>query len=337
MTYKVVKSIEDKDEADLVIKWRMTEMCNASCSYCLRKRYEEITKEKIELQESLLESTANKLNELIENSKFSKVKFDLIGGEVSILDLKKVLSPLKSNRIWRFQITTNILRDSEYYVSLANFLSERNQELSICASFHFEFQSGDSYFSKVLALKNKVANLTCEMVSIKENQDLCKEFEKRCLQENLYYMIEADLRRLKVDDRKEGLYIASHKRDCGNRYLVTFTDETTKEYKTRNAFLTDGSIAQNVLLKSFATKGFLCTMSMNYIYVEYDTVVGRTGNNCKCNSRIAIKDFEFLKEPVKCPVDNCTLCGHLSLYACEDTEEEPFDEDLVQDLPGPFN
>lgn len=331
---KTVRSIEDMDEADLVVKWRMTEMCNASCSYCLRKRYEAMTEEKVIAQNALLEAAAEKLNTLIESSRFSKVKFDLIGGEVSLLDLRRILAPLKSGRIWRFQVTTNLLRDAEYYVTLAEFLSGRGQELSVCASFHFEFQEKDRYFEKVLALKDRVANLTCEMVSVKENQDLCREFEARCREEGLYYMIEADLRKLKVEDRMQGLYTASHKRDCGNRYLVTFTDGTTKEYKTRNAFLTDGSIQQNILLKSFATRGFLCSMSMDYIYVEYDTVVGRTGDSCKCNSRIAIEDFEFLDKPRRCPIDACTLCGHLSLFADGNTDfyEE---EGLAQDLPGP--
>ena len=35
---KDIISITDLDNSDFIIKWRMTEMCNADCSYCIRKK-----------------------------------------------------------------------------------------------------------------------------------------------------------------------------------------------------------------------------------------------------------------------------------------------------------
>ncbi len=311
---KSIKELKDLDPADCIIKWRLTEMCNINCSYCIRgwRTDRSVDKEKLTIQEDRLCDVMEHISNLLNNTNFHNVKIDLIGGEVTIFNLQRILSHIRTDKITKIQVTTNMMRDIDYYIRLADLLQSKNINLSITASFHYEFQSIDKYFEKVIALKDKVSILTCEMVSNIKNQNLCKQFSEKCKLENLYYMIEADLREKSFNDRKNGLFIDSNKPFNNSRYEVTFTDGTKKKYKTRNMLLTDESVEENYKLKYIRTSGYLCTNSTNFFYLDFDIVHGRTEKSDSCSNCMPIEDFKFLP-PKRCPVDYCTLCGHMSL------------------------
>lgn len=312
---KGIISIRDIDEADFIIKWRMTEMCNGHCSYCIRPG--EMTTvantEKIKEVNKRMAEVALQINRLLDEQPFHNVKIDLIGGEVSILDLQNILSNLKAGKIKRINITTNLLREADYYIDLAKILHEKEIQITITASFHYEMQSFEKYFEKIEKVRPYIDILACEMVSNINDQDLVVKFIDKCKEIGIDYQVEGDLRFDKLDDRRKGLIIDSSKKSKTLRYIVKYDDGTMKTYITRNSLLMDPNNGSNRWQMAIHTNGMYCTQSYNYFYLEYDHAVGRNKYSDDCKTRMPIEEFRILK-PKRCPNNNCTLCGHMSLY-----------------------
>lgn len=308
--------LENLDPYDFIIKWRMTEMCNIRCSYCLHSVHDDnrvIDTELLHKQEERLCVVADKLNALIDRTRFKNVKIDFIGGEVTLFDLKKIISNFHTSKLKRINITTNLMREKEYYIGLAEFCTGLGISLTLTASFHYEFQDIDVYFDKVSSIKDLVDIFACEMVSTADNQDLCREFDERCKDIDVDYMIEADLRMESENARREGLITASRKPKKGMRYKAYFSDGSCEEYETRNKFLYDASIKENCRQKMIETKGFFCTNTYDYFYLDFDMAAGRTESSDSCTNRIPIEEFKII-EPRMCPHSRCTLCGHQSIW-----------------------
>lgn len=312
---KSIVRLEDLDPADFIIKWRMTEICNLKCSYCIRgwRGNREFDKEILSAQEKRLCEIAEKLSSILDKTRFNNIKIDLIGGEVTLLDLKEILSHLATKKITKIQVTTNFMKDADYYASLAFYLKERGITLSMTASFHYEFQSFEKYFEKVCEVKDKVGIFTAEIVSNEKNQPLCRKFQAKCKELGINYMIEADLRNSSKTAREKGLLVDSNKPSKIPRYKAIFTDNTQKFYTTRNQFLTDKNIIENSDLKYMKTKGYYCTNTSDFFYLDFDMAVGRTEQSDSCTNRMPIEDFNVLP-PRKCPHNKCSLCGHMSLW-----------------------
>lgn len=312
---KSIKAIKDLDDADCVIKWRITDLCNIRCSYCLRK-YKQTriaTDELIKEQTEKLCLVIEQISKMLEKTEFKNVKIDLIGGEVSLFDLKRVFNHVKSDKIKKINITTNFIKSAEYYADFCNFFAKIGVKISVTASFHYEFQTLENYLKKIEAVRNKFDILKCEMVSTSNNQELCKTFIKECEGRELDYMVEADLSDSKLDARKNGLITACRKKNVKNRYLVEFTDGSKKEYSTRNQLLTDTEIKENFAQKAINTYGLFCTNGFDYIYIDFDTVISRTKENNNCTTKTPVAEYEFT-EPKECKQNICTLCGHCSVW-----------------------
>lgn len=306
-----IKSIELVDKKDLEIKWRITNSCNADCSYCIRKRY--ITKpEEIAIEQQNIEELTKYINALIEkHPEKNSIALMLIGGEVSIFDLKSILS--KINRIDKLNIITNMLRNIDYYIDLADYCKSRDIFLSITCSFHEEFIDLDTFVDKLAKLKPHTGFIMAQMTSVAENQELVKTFIERLKTTDLDYIVDKDFRSIK---NKEHLIGAAHKKDKPPKYKVTFEDDTVKYYTSRNQFLTDPEIDTNHTQKYFNANGYYCTHSYNFVYIDYDTVIGWDKDDyIDCKKHINIKDFDLIKAPRKCMTKGwgCTLCGNFEL------------------------
>lgn len=312
---KEIESLKDLYPADFIIKWRLTKMCNARCSYCAQWRSNDIkgiTEEKLKEAEKTLSIAGEKISRMLERINAQNVQLDLIGGEVTIFNLPKILESVHSDKIKKIHITTNFLRDSEYYKKLAEYVKSRNIKISLCASFHYEMQSFEKYFEKVLEVKDLFFLFTCEMVSNENNQELCRKFVEKCERENLSFMIDADTNIKKSDLRENKVFVAKSE-NKPPRYLLTFTDGTQRYYNSRSEFMMSDDIKNIALKKIMITEGFMCTHSTKFVYIEYDKAVGRTDNSDTCINRMDIDDFKQI-EPRPCPVHGCTLCGHMDLW-----------------------
>ncbi len=305
--------IKDLTPNDFNIKWRMTNLCNIHCSYCIRYKHRvDINDTCVKENEDKLCEVARDISKLLEKTKFNNIRLNLIGGEVTIFDLKRILANITTDKVKVINITSNLMRDVQYYIELADFCYSRNIKLSICFSCHYEFITLDKYFEKINQLKGKIDCLTCELVSNDKNQELCKDFIARCEKCDVYYFLDADIRQNQAEAREKGLLTSSKKKEP--RYKVTFADGTEKIFETRNQFLTSKEIKGTKGLKFIQTGGMYCTNSYNYIYIEFDKVNGRSSSGSGCHELIPVKDFKLLDKPAKCNSDYCTICGHMDLF-----------------------
>lgn len=313
---KEVYSVIDLMPNDCTIKWRMTDLCNIHCSYCGRRRHtiSKWTKEEKESQEDKLCEIIKDISKMINKTKFSNVKLNLLGGEITIFDLVKIFKNLESDKIKVVRITTNTMQSIKYYFDLLGYLHSRNIQANICFSLHTEFLSFDKYFEKIAQLKDKVDILTCEIPSRADNQDICQKFIDKCEELEVNYCLDADIRASQKGAREKGLLTANKIFGEKNpRYLVTFTDGTQKYYIGRSQFLTDKDI-DGKDLKYIHSKGLYCTIGYNYVYIDFDKVNCRKSVESGCHELMDIKDFNFLDRPAVCKSDYCTICGCMSLY-----------------------
>lgn len=320
-------SLKSSYEEDLfVIKWRITHLCNLHCSYCVQSHSrKKFTKEAVEKETETLLIAAPNISALMDRLDAGKVKLEFVGGEMSLFDLKKIISLITSPKLVRVQLTTNFTQSAEYYNALALYLKQRGIELTITCSFHYEFISMESYIEKALAVRDNCTIFACEMVSNEDNQPLCIEFRDRCEELGLEYSIDEDIRMEKAHLRKEGKLLGCGRRVQKNpRYIAVFDEDGKKYekiYKTRNDFVTDASFAENFRNKVIKTNGYVCTQSWDYLYIEVDKAVGRTPESRDCCNRMEIADFVQVP-PCECVRNGCTLCGQMSLLPKTDTEED---------------
>lgn len=313
---KEIQVIKDLTPNDFNIKWRMTNLCNIHCSYCIRYKHRvDITDACVKNDEDKLCEVAKDISNLLDNTRFNNIRLNLIGGEVTIFDLKRILSNITTNKVKVISITSNFMRDVQYFLDLADYCHSRNIELSIRFSCHYEFITLDKYFEKIQQLKGKIDYLTCEIVSSSDNQELCKDFISRCEKVEVNYLLDADIRQKQAEARKRGLLTNSKNYDKRKpRYKITFTDGTEEIFETRNQFLTSKEIKGTKDLKFIHTHGMYCTNSYNYIYIEIDKVNGRRSLDSGCHELIPIKEFKLLEKPARCIGDYCTICGHMDLF-----------------------
>ena len=322
---KELKALIDLHEGiDLCIKWRMTDMCNYDCSYCLRHEltqgsYRAEDKKRLEEKEQVLCDEAKAINDLLMRSPHKKaVKINLIGGEVSIFDLKKILGYITAPNYKRSQMTTNFSRSVEYYIDLYNFLKERGKLLTITCSFHPQYTTIERFFDKAVRLNAAIdSHVRIEMVSQDTNQDLCAQFKEMAEENNLKYMIDVDLSRKTTKNKDEVMHGGNVAKKT--RYLAMYDDGTEEEYITRNDFLVKNPTPQNAGKMGVKTEGYYCTHSYDYLYIEFGWVIGRNGATItSCNGKFPIDKFTIIDQPYKCLRPACTLCGNCSIAKDKD-------------------
>lgn len=272
-----------------VIKWRMTGACNYNCSYCVRKEQDKRFHFNKDICIERLKEAAGYIKPITDRP----IKLDLIGGEVSILPLVDILSNVP--KFDRIQITTNLSQPVEYYNSLYDFIHSRGAELSITASFHYEYTSLDDFLTKCSKIKADI--FACEMVSTKDNQDLVREFIKKC---PYYYKVERDVRwKVNCDERNMDLITSSKKPENLPRYKL-IDDNGTTYFNTRNDYL---HTTRNGYCD---TQDAICYSHKQFLYLEIDTVK-------MCVYRGHIKDYTYPTEPFNCECGGCSLCGHITI------------------------
>lgn len=293
--------IQDLDNYS-VIKWRLTDICNYRCSYCIRKPFIE-TRENIDSDWNknikALPHIKRIANELNQNTQ-KQIKIDLIGGEISLFEnLLYLISELfEEDIIQEVNLTTNLCRNAEYYIELFRCAKKMNKTVSMTASFHPEYANLKDFMTKVEAiLKDDVKNRSVfksETVITNANNQVA-DFVKRCEELNCFYMCEEDMH----DTSKRGQSVTNHKPTV--RYSVENDNGNVTLYTTRNEVIkTFGEEG-----KYIATAGGKCTRDYDYTYVEQDMAI-------PCHNKIPIEEYNVHKNKRICQYPFCTLCGHMS-------------------------
>lgn len=292
--------IIDLDE-HCVIKWRLADICNYKCSYCIRRPLANIDKnveEDFNTALSTLPEVVRIAKELYERNN-KQVKIDLIGGEISIFDdLGIIVSELaKCECICKVNITTNMYRDIGYYLALCHSSFEYGKALTITSSYHAEHADLNEWMDKATILSQILGDrFKCETVITNVN-DKVDEFISRCEAIGCRYMAEEDL----FDPTKRGQTVKNYKPNY--RYKVI--DDEGKEgfFYTRNEVVK--TYGENGV--AISTCGKKCTRDFDYVYIEKDMGV-------YCLHGVPIKDYHVLESHRICGKSTgCTLCGHMSI------------------------
>lgn len=287
-----------------VIKWRLTDVCNYSCSYCIRRPLiKEIHNAQFDFNTCMtaIPDVIRICNELYQLHN-KPIKIDLIGGEISVFPkLNKFISLLFScSPVSKINITTNLSQPIDYYTELVEIADKYNKKISITASFHPEFTQLDCFMEKAKVLHNMLdTSFKCETVITDCNLQV-DDFIAKCNEIGCRYMCEEDL----LDTNKRGKSVKNYK--VGNRYLVTLDDGTEKYFTTRNEVIKtygEDGIAIN-------TQNCKCTRDYNYVYLEQDKAI-------PCRWCIPIEEYHVNPTMRDCTAGSCTLCGHMSIYPKE--------------------
>lgn len=330
---------------DFLIKWRLSDLCNYHCSYCIRnnrggdKRKPYNRAELLSTEDKLCEVSKN-IKRMLQGLPYHHVKVSVIGGEPSIFNLERIFSGL-TGVVAQIYITTNLSREAEYYNRLFDFGEKNNIKITICGSFHPDFTTIDDFFGKVDSIVEKNMDyFSCEIVSNIFNQDVVKQFRQRCIYLGVDYKIEKDLINTQYIDyimqessfrRREPYYlsyggeggITFYKARPSNqdvidvtnaRYVAFFSDGSCELFGSRNEFLTKMCKNNGNMIQT--GEKYYCTHSNNFINILYDKVVGRRSAGTSCRESIDIKEFNVLPiEDSMCSGGciNCSLCGSMSI------------------------
>ena len=150
MIVKIRKNLGIENYFNLT--YNVTECCNYHCPYCMQGN-----KPKKDTNPILIEKISKEINKIIYKLKQQgkNIDFHLIGGEVSIYDIKNlILKNIDLSNIYRFSMVTNLSRSVEYYKELLSYLKENNVNIRIKASYHPTEVSKEDFFNKIKNLKN---------------------------------------------------------------------------------------------------------------------------------------------------------------------------------------
>lgn len=301
-----IKSIIRATEYQLNIKWRLTDCCNYNCSYCIRKDKLDNIKN-IKSDQKLIEDTIPEIARLIlESNKTTRI--ELIGGEVSILDLETILLNLfksTNNLIKRINITSNFSRDVSYYNNLIDICTNYGVELFMTFSWHKEYTQLNSFIDKLKLLTiSDFISVKVEMVNTLDNKKDVNDFIEICSLNNIDYSVDADVN-VKVANN---LITTTNERKKPG-YIITKDDNTIETCNSIRELVKKYGIYET---NKIMLKDYYCTLDYNYVYVDKNLHIGYNKWANKCKIPEPISDFHLLKEPIICP-KGCSLCGHMSV------------------------
>lgn len=298
-------SIINLDDSPLVIKWRLTNCCNYKCSYCVRKKkWDEISK--LKEDKEIIKNTIPQIIRII-NEKQVITKIDLIGGEVSLFDLKELINEIKegtNDLLKKVTITTNFSRSIEYYNDLIKYCNDNKIRISITASFHPEFTNLNNMINKAKDLiKSNYLTFKLEMVSTNDNLDLVNDFINQCNKNGLIYFVDGD-----VNSTDFSNIIIQANENKPNRYKIDYDDHIEYIKTVRELGLKYGNY------RLINLNGYYCTLDYDYVYIEQNKHVGTLKDGFKCKMKEPIENFHFKTEPIICQNDGCSLCGAMSVF-----------------------
>lgn len=303
----VIERVDTQDCRN--VHFRITDWCNFKCSYCIQG---------LERQPDHLETTeyyvkeAEKLRRVLdaidELFPVAKEQIELIGGEISGLDLKEITKPLigkRPERINYFHLVTNMT----WYKNLldyANWLDEQGIKLRILASLHEEFMKPEVYFERLFYLKEHLppkASINCTFVVHDDNIEIAELFQNTVKDAFPCYAINAKRERQRdIRNNKEVPPYVTEK-------TLNWIDEHYHNVKYGNEFKVDGINLTNRTELTNPCKGLLDTIGMKCTnrnrVVRYDPIKGlRFG--------CGVTDDDF--KDIICP-RKCSLCSAVKIVS----------------------
>lgn len=284
------------------LTYNVTRSCNYHCPYCmqLKKPIKDTNPKLIELISKQINKTIKDLKQQGKN-----IDFHLIGGEVSIYDIKNlILKNIDLSNIYRFSMVTNLSRSAEYYDELFKYLIDNNVDIRIKASFHPTETSKEDFFNKLLKLKkyNIIVSLLLTHVKLYDVYD----FYNKLIQNKINTSVSVERifgypisKSLLTENEKKLI----QKDKC--RFHVVY-DNGNKDLLTK----------YELLNKIETTKNYLCDINLSKLIIGPKGEIRNSCSQQKNNGTI----FNF--KPNNCEFIKCNTNHPCTLYAINELKYE---------------
>lgn len=308
------------------VKWRLFNMCNYDCWYCIRAKscrdkdpnFEVLSKRAKTISEMM--HFYNDLYSITLKEKPIPYRVGLTGGEVTILPVDKIVSLVDSlnsyGELKEVFITTNFFRDETYFLELSNLLKERGIQLDMNVSLHETETDFDTFINKLINVtKNEyVKNISVEFVINDKNQKMYKKLRDTVYslrKQNLNITFSPDYMR---DDKGNKLTKEILK---GYKYKkILRKDLFLKTIKNKKGDLVLSKINHN---QNFGAKTCVATCQSLTNYIDSDGLFYK--RICAFKTSIAsIDDEDFIdkikEDPLKfeyiaCPNVSCRYASEI--------------------------
>ncbi len=314
-----------------MICWHMTGWCNYHCPYCIAEhlRTDWIPEDKI------IEN-AKHLNNFIQKNipEDRKIVFKLSGGELSFLNLKKILDNI--TRLDKVILASNLSQNLEFYYEMEDYFFERNIQYMLLCSWHAE---NKNFKEKFIQLTNWCRQHSKQKFNYKDPQlaivvtpefnfNVLEEFKEhdiwriRLTRQRLSTQKNRDLsddilQRIKeYNDYYDSRAITSPNSFC---YKVTFKDSERR-------FACASNLTNFLDNNGFVPDNYYCTAGIDSLALMPDGTVSLARCDYLVNNILGnIKDWnsiEMPKTPVKCQLNannqlkdkRCDLCAGTKLF-----------------------
>lgn len=295
MITKIEKNLGIEDYFNLT--YRVTNVCNYHCPYCMQGN----DKPKKDTTPELIQIISKKINEVIKelHSYGKKIDFHLIGGEVSIYDIKNlILKNIDFYNIYRFSMVTNLSRDVEYYKDLFSYLKNQKVDIRIKASFHPTETTKEEFINKLIELKE------------------FKVIASLLITEKKYYNIEEMYNEL----TKLEIPVSVSVERINGEPITTNSNLIDKDKCLFHVTYDNGKtelLEKYTLLKSLdSVKGFVCDVDKNRIIIDNNGSIKKV---CSQQRNLgSIFNFKYKPKEIICNSDKmCTLYAINRIYKNE--------------------
>lgn len=303
----MINSIFNLSKYGLNIKWRLTNCCNFSCDYCVRKNKTENLKN-LNKDIEIIEQTIPQISRIILEKRLP-TRIELIGGEVSLFDLPSIIKKIyysTEGYVKKINITTNLSRSEKYYNDIIDTCKKFKINLGLTASWHKKNLSIEKYFNKInnINIHEDGINFLCEMVSLRDNLKDVEDFIINCDKRGINYIIDAD-----VKESQRSNLITSSSKDKENVFkIIKETNECEYSKSLRELNSKYGNLNGNFI----NLQGYFCSIDSDFVYIDKNMHVGPLENSEDCKIYQPIEDFHF-REKYKFCYKGCSLCGFMSV------------------------
>lgn len=268
---------------DLLI-WRMTKWCNYRCPYCQQSK-------EVFPNESGILKDAKTLNSVIEKSK-KATNIEMLGGEISYFDLKKILNVLDSKFIKTIKITSNLSNKLEVYKELA-----KDERVNLTGSMHVtQIKDPTAFFENAKFAKS------IKVVINPDNINTTIEFIKNNIKNVDLKKINLTFdNHLSMDDvkktRAELLVLLK-------KYNINLTEEKSTKYFVEDNNKTE-ALTKEEIYNKYDTKNFKGKKCSTYVYFKDGLFyAGSCGERAKKIIKPTTEPFTDICKGLK----NCSLC-----------------------------
>ena len=298
-------AFSDKRKPTFDLQWLPSYACNYRCPYCIQGHKRKLDKIDISLIEHYAEvvcGLSKRIKSLINPT--INYDFSLIGGEVTIFPLKKMLFDKMDTSIFdNIRIVTNFSQSYDYYAEL---LSSYNN-IRLSCSFHPSQAKWSEFFEKACKLSEIVedkSSVKVILMKTRENSKQVGSWLHDCLREKLNHGL--------IAERYEDNTLAAKE---------VSSDEVENELKRKKCFivtLKDGSkqkISRYEAIQSINTIGAKCFAHESKLRVTPDGMISSACDvSCIRLPAETITD-EALKALMRIPITcthRCNFCNHTS-------------------------